>query len=119
MAYQGDGFSTPETMFCNFTGIYIADDDDIDFMEFDTLLGEAAYNLNESPVHVGAGRNFELELDNFDEIQKNAELLGSFTVRLWEDDESEINLIIQSIMEELENIGVMIESYNIVGIGQK
>ena len=121
MAYQSDGFTSPETMFCSFTGLYIGDEVEINFLELDSLLGEAAQTLKEAPIHAGAGRDFELTLDNFDEDSdyKNAEILGSFIVRLWEDDESEINLIIKSITEELENVGVMIESFNLLGIGKR
>ncbi|MHA2362762.1 MAG: hypothetical protein ACXAC7_02305 [Candidatus Hodarchaeales archaeon] len=120
MAFSQDPLSSPETFFYSITSRYVVDEE-IDFLELDNLLAETAQNLDRSAVHVGAGRNFELTLDNFDENSeyKDAEILASFTVRLWEDDESEINLILKSISEELENIGIMVESINFLGVGRR
>jgi len=46
-----------------------------------------------------------LELDNFDDINHYAEIIAGFTVWPYEDDDSEIVIIVTSIHDELEKVG--------------
>ena len=118
MAFSQDPLSTPETFYYNYD-VYYTGDDEIDYTELDTRLIEVAHNLDHSPVHAGAGRDFKITLENFDDTNQNitGEALVSFTVRLWEDDENELELIQASIAEELEANQLMVEGIRFVGSG--
>ena len=118
MAFSQDPLSTPETFYYNYQ-IYYTGDDEIDFMDLDSRLIEVANNLDSSPVHAGAARNFKISLESFDEANPNApgEALVSFVVRLWEDDENELELIQASITEEMEANQLMVEGISFVGSG--
>ena len=118
MSYISDPLSTPEVYFYLFECTYILEDD-IDFQELDSMLAEVQINLDRNPTFAGAARDFQLELDEFDEESKNAEVIVSFVVRLWEDDENELQLIITSITEELEGIGLQVEETSFVGVGKR
>ena len=118
MSYISDPLSTPEVYFYLFECTYILEDD-MDFQELDSMLAEVQINLDRNPTFAGAARDFQLELDEFDEESKNAEVIVSFVVRLWEDDENELQLIITSITEELEGIGLQVEETSFVGVGKR
>ena len=118
MSYIIDPLSSPEVFFWSITGIYVLDDD-VDFLELDALLHEAAVNLEKDPTHAGAARDFRLELENFDEDTKTCEIIASYIVRLWEDDDNEIELINKTITEELEQVGIQVDSFNFAGTGKR
>lgn len=116
MAFSQDPLSTPETIYYNYEAFYTGDDD-LDYPELDSRLIEIAHNLDNNPIHAGAARGFKLTLEIFDEINPNAEILVSFIVRLWEDDDNEINLILSSINDEMEANQLMVEGVSYVGTG--
>ena len=118
MSYIADPSSTPEVFFYMYECNYVLDDS-IDFIELDSLLAEVANNLDKSPTHAGAAREFKLELDSFDEDYKAAEVIVSFIVRLWEDDDNELELINKTIQEELESLGLQTESVQFLGFGRR
>ena len=118
MAFSQDPLSIPETFHYSYQ-VYYTGDEEIDYPEFDSRLIEIAHNLDNNPVHAGAGRNFKITLENFDDTSQNAvgEALVSFIVRLWEDDDNEIELILSSISEEMEGNQLMVEGISYVGTG--
>ena len=118
MSYIVDPLSSPEVFFYMYECSYVLDDN-VDFTELDSLLVEVANNLDKSPTHVGAAREFKLELETFDEEYKSAEVIVSFVVRLWEDDDNEIELINKTVIEELETIGLQTENTQFLGIGRR
>ena len=118
MSYIVDPLSSPEVFFYMYECIYVLDDP-IDFSELDTLLVETANSLDKNPAHTGSMREFNLELDTFDEENKNAEITVSFIVRLWEDDDNEIELINKTIIEELEQVGLQTEDVQFLGVGRR
>lgn len=89
----------------------------MDWLEMESLLFEVANNLDHSPIHAGAARDFVLTLENYSEDSRDAEVMVSFVVRLWEDDDNEISLIVQSVSEELENTGLLVEEIGFQGSG--
>lgn len=118
MSYIVDPLSSPEVFFYMYETSYVLEDN-IDFIELDSLLNEVANSLDKSPTHVGAAREFNLELETYDEEYKSAEVIVSFIVRLWEDDDNEIELINKTIMEELESIGLQTENVQFLGMGRR
>ena len=118
MAFSQDPLNSPETIYYNFQ-IYYTGDDEMDYMELDGRLIEIAHNLDSNPIHAGAARDFKISLENFDDMNETitGEALVSFVVRLWEDDDNEIELIIQSITEEMEANQLMVEGMSYVGTG--
>ena len=116
MAFSQDPLSSPETYYYQYN-VYYTGEDEVDFIEIDTLLIESSSNLDHSPEHAGAARDFDLTLENYDEITKTGEILASFVIRLWEDDDNELNLILTSISEELETQQLMVEDVGFVGTG--
>ena len=118
MSYIVDPLSSPEVFFYMYETSYVLDDN-IDFIELDSLLNEVANSLDKSPTHAGAAREFKLELESYDEEYKSAEVIVSFVVRLWEDDDNEIELINKTIMEELESIGLQTENVQFLGMGRR
>lgn len=117
MAFSQDPMSTPETIYYTYEIYYTGEDEDIDFLELDSRMIEIAHNLDQNPVHAGAARNFKITLENYEEINQTGEALVSFVVRLWEDDDNEIELIQQSISEEMEANQLMVEGIRFVGSG--
>jgi hypothetical protein len=116
MSYSQDPLSTPETYYYQFN-VYYTGEDKLEFIDLDALLIEISSNLDHNPVHAGGARDFMLTLENFDEDNGTGEVLASFVVRLWEDDDNEVNLIVQSIKEELEAHQLMVEEIGFVGAG--
>jgi hypothetical protein len=118
MSYIVDPLSSPEVFYYMYETSYVLDDN-IDFLELDSILNEVANSLDKSSTHVGAAREFKLELETYDEEYKSAEVIVSFVVRLWEDDDNEIELINKTIMEELESVGLQTENVQFLGMGRK
>ncbi|MHA2104335.1 MAG: hypothetical protein ACW981_12990 [Candidatus Hodarchaeales archaeon] len=118
MSYIVDPLSSPEVFYYMYETSYVLDDN-IDFTELDSILNEVANSLDKSPTHVGAAREFKLELETYDEEYKSAEVIVSFVVRLWEDDDNEIELINKTIMEELESVGLQTENVQFLGMGRR
>lgn len=119
MAFSQDPLSTPETVYYSFQ-IYYTGEDEIDFLELDSRLIEIAHNLDNNPIHAGAARNFKISLENFDETSTQnptGEALVSFIVRLWEDDDNEIELILSSVQEEMEANQILVEGVQYMGTG--
>jgi hypothetical protein len=118
MSYIVDPLSSPEVFYYMYETTYVLDDD-IDFLELDSILNEVANSLDKSSTHIGAAREFKLELETYDEQYKSAEVIVSFVVRLWEDDDNEIELINKTIMEELESVGLQTENVQFLGMGRR
>jgi hypothetical protein len=119
MAFSQDPLSTPETFYYTFE-IYYTGDDEIDFQDLDSRLIEIAHNLDANPIHAGAARDFKISLENFDDSagqNPTGEAVVSFVVRLWEDDDNEIELILSSIKEEMEGNQLMVEGIHFMGTG--
>ncbi len=116
MSYSQDPLSTPETFYYQYD-IYYTGDEEYEYADIDNILVESGASLDSSPDHAGAARDFRLTLENYDETNKSGECLASFVVRLWEDDDNEVNLIISSIKEELESHELMVENIGYVGTG--
>jgi hypothetical protein len=118
MSYIVDPLSSPEVFYYMYETSYVLDDN-IDFLELDSILNEVANSLDKSSTHIGAAREFKLELETYDEEYKSAEVIVSFVVRLWEDDDNEIELINKTIMEELESVGLQTENVQFLGMGRR
>lgn len=116
MSYSQDPLSTPETYYYQYN-VYYTGDEDYEFPDIDAKMVECGHNLNLSPDFAGGARDFFLTLENYDEINNTGEVLASFVVRLWEDDDNEVNLIISAIKEELESHELMVEEVGFVGTG--
>ena len=116
MSYSQDPLSTPETYYYQYD-IYYSGDEEYEFADIDAILIECANNLETSPEHAAGARDFVLTLENYDENQKTGEVLASFVVRLWEDDDNELSLMVSSIREELEGHELMVEEIGFVGTG--
>lgn len=116
MSYSQDPLSTPETYYYQYN-IYYTGDDELEFPDIDAILVECSHNLNLSPDFAGGGRDFFISLENYDEVNKAGDCLASFVVRLWEDDDNEVSLIISSIKEEIESHELMVEDIGFVGTG--
>jgi hypothetical protein len=116
MSYSQDPLSTPETYYYKYD-VYYSGDEEYEFADIDSILVECSHNLDTSPDFSGGARDFMLTLENYDENNKTGEVLGSFVVRLWEDDDSELNLMISAIKEELEAHELMVEDIGFVGTG--
>jgi len=83
-----------------FDGIYLEISDDIGFEEFDVLLDASGQNLEQR--YRGENRFFRVELDNFDEESRQAEVLLAFTWHAIEEDDSVIEEILNGCKDELE-----------------
>ena len=118
MSYIQDPLSTPERWYYIYKAFYVLDDDS-GYEDLDAIVAEVANNLEKSPTHAGAARDFELELESYDEDTKMSEIIVSFIVRLWEDDDNEIQLILSSISEELEGAGFQVEETEFAGVGRR
>ena len=118
MSYIQDPMSTPERWYYVYTAYYILEDD-ANYEDLDGVVEEVGESLEKSPTHAGAARDFELELDSYDEESKMAEIIVSFVVRLWEDDENELQLILSSVSEELEDVGFQVEETEFAGTGRR
>ena len=116
MSYSQDPLSTPETFYYQYN-VYYTGDEDFEYADIDNILVECGSSLDSSPDHAGAARDFALTLENYDETNKTGEVLASFVVRLWEDDDNELNLIVSSIKEGLESHELMVEDIGYVGPG--
>ena len=108
MSYSQDPLSTPETFYYQYD-IHYTGDEDYEYADIDNILVESSSSLDHNPIHAGGARDFHLTLENYDEVNKSGEVMASFVVRLWEDDDNEVNLIVTSIKEELESHELMVE----------
>ncbi|MCK4847712.1 MAG: hypothetical protein KAT16_01665 [Candidatus Heimdallarchaeota archaeon] len=102
MVYR-EGITTAITRYYVFNGIFREGEDTLTFDDADTNLVEVGIKLEEE--FSGSSRKFVLELDNFDDENHYAEIIAGFTVWPYEDDDSEIVLIVKSIHDELERVG--------------
>lgn len=116
MSYSQDPLSTPETYYYQYN-VYYTGDEEYEFADIDNILVECGASLDQSPDHAGAARDFALTLENYEETNKTGEVMASFVIRAWEDDDNELNLIITSIKEELEGHELMVEDVGFVGTG--
>ena len=88
--------------------------EEIDFDELDAKIVEVQERLETE--YAGYGRDFHLELAHFaPEGNKECEIDVSYTVRFYEDDEDELELINKSILEKLQEVSIEIEDIRLSG----
>jgi hypothetical protein len=114
MVYR-EGITTAITRYYVFNGVFREGEDVLTFDEADTNLVEVGIKLDQE--FAGSSRKFVLELDNFDEENHYAEIIAGFTVWPYEDDDSEIAIIITSIHNELERVGFLEDDRYAMGDG--
>ncbi len=111
---------TPESLTAAITRYYVfngifREGDELTFEEVDANLIEVAKSLDQE--YVGTARQFRIELDSYDEETHNCEIIVGFTLWPYEDDESEEQLILQSVHDELEKIGFIQDDAYYLGDG--
>ncbi len=114
MVYR-EGITTAITRYYVFNGVFREGEDTLTFDEADTNLVEVGIKLDQE--FAGSSRKFVLELDNFDEENHYAEIIVGFTVWPYEDDDSEIVLIVTAIHDELERVGFLEDDRYAMGDG--
>jgi hypothetical protein len=114
MVYR-EGITTAITRYYVFNGVFREGEDTLNFEDADTNLVEVGMKLEQE--FAGTSRKFMLELDNFDEENHYTEILAGFTVWPYEDDDSEIVLIVTAIHDELEKVGFLEDDRYFVGEG--
>ncbi|MHA1215477.1 MAG: hypothetical protein ACTSR2_09225 [Candidatus Hodarchaeales archaeon] len=110
-----DSISSAITRYYVFNGIFREGEEGLGFFDVDSELYQVARNLETE--FAGTARSFRLELDSFDEETHNVEIIVGFTLWPYEDDQSEVELILQSVREELEKIGFIEDDYYYLGDG--
>ncbi|MHA2226027.1 MAG: hypothetical protein ACXAC8_12525 [Candidatus Hodarchaeales archaeon] len=103
------------TRYYVFNGLFREGEEQMTFEIADAYLIEASQSLESE--FIGAARKFVIELDNFDEETHQTEIIVGFTIWPYEDDESEIRLILDSITEELEKMGFIEDDTYYLGDG--
>ena len=98
-----------------FNGIFREGDDYLSFEEVDANLIEVSQSLERD--FAGTARTFAVELESFDEENHYSEIIVGFTIWPYEDDDSEINLILGAVREELEKIGFLEDDAYYLGDG--
>ena len=114
MVYR-EGITTAITRYYVFSGVFREGEDTLTFDEADTNLVEVGVKLDQE--FAGTSRKFVLELESFDEENHFAEIIAGFTVWPYEDDDSEIVLIVTSIHNELERVGFLEDDHYAMGDG--
>ncbi len=85
------------------------------FEEADVNLKEVGDSLQKE--HAGSARVFVFELDNFDDETNYCEVICGFTIWPYSDNDSEIELILKTIREELEHVGFVEDDVYSLGDG--
>ncbi len=85
------------------------------FEEADANLIEVGDTLQKE--HLGSARVFIFELDNYDNETHYCEVISGFTIWPYEDNDSEIELILTTIREQLENVGFVEDDVYYLGDG--
>ncbi len=114
MVYR-EGITTAITRYYVFNGVFREGEDTLTFDVADTNLVEVGVRLENE--FAGTSRKFVLELDSFDEENHYAEIIAGFTVWPYEDDDTEIVLIVTSIHDELERVGFLEDDRYYMGDG--
>ncbi|NHJ01917.1 MAG: hypothetical protein EAX86_07210 [Candidatus Heimdallarchaeota archaeon] len=102
------------TRYYDFNGIF-REGDELSFEEVDANLIEVAKALDQE--YVGTARVFKIELDSYDEETYSCEIIVGFTLWPYEDDESEEELILKSVSDELEKAGFIQDDTYYLGDG--
>ncbi|MHA1974695.1 MAG: hypothetical protein ACTSW1_16990 [Candidatus Hodarchaeales archaeon] len=110
-----NAISSAITRYYVFNGIFREGEEGLSFFEVDAELFQVARDLETE--FAGTARSFRLELDSLDEDTHNVEIIVGFTLWPYEDDQSEIELILKSVRDELENIGFVEDDYYYLGDG--
>ncbi|PWI48973.1 hypothetical protein CEE45_04385 [Candidatus Heimdallarchaeota archaeon B3_Heim] len=103
------------TFYYLFNGMFREGEETLTFDFADSNLVEVEESLVKE--FQGTARKFDVDLDNFDEENNYAEILVGFTVWHYEDDESEIAIIVNTIHDELEKVGFIEDDRYFVGDG--
>ncbi|MHA2113500.1 MAG: hypothetical protein ACXAC6_16120 [Candidatus Hodarchaeales archaeon] len=114
MVYR-EGITTAITQYYVFNGVFREGEDTLTFEEADSNLVEVGVKLEQE--FTGTARKFVLELDQFDIDNHYAEIIAGFTVWPYEDDESEIVIILTTIHDELERVGFLEDDRYYMGDG--
>ncbi len=114
MVYR-ESITSAITRYFLFNGMFREGEEIMTFEYADSNLVEVEESLEKE--FTGTARKFTVDLDNFDEENNYAEILVGFTVWPYEDDDSEIVLIVNSIHDELEKVGFVEDDRYYVGDG--
>ncbi|MFX0085352.1 MAG: hypothetical protein ACFFAU_06735 [Candidatus Hodarchaeota archaeon] len=103
------------TRYYVFNGLFKEGEDTMTFEEVDANLIEVGDTLQKE--HTGSARAFFLELESFEEETNQCELIVGFTIWPYEDDDSEIELILNTIRDHLEKVGFIEDDAYYLGDG--
>lgn len=110
-----ESISAAITRYYVLNGLFKEGEDAMTLEEADANLIEVGDSLQKD--HAGSARVFTFELDNFDEETNYCEVISGFTVWPYEDNDSEIELILKTIREQLENVGFVEDDVSYLGDG--
>ena len=114
MVYR-ESITSAITRYFLFNGVFREGEESLTFESADSNLIEVQDSLEKE--FTGTARKFIVDLDNFDEENHYAEIIVGFTVWPYEDDDSEIVLIVKTIQDELERVGFVEDDNSYVGDG--
>ena len=100
---MSDLISGPLWIFHLWRGI-VTDEQFADYNELDASMIEVQEGIEAE--FRGEGREFLVELDSFNEDSWTVEVITGFTWFFFEDDESDVDLILEEIKKQLENISI-------------
>lgn len=110
-----ESISAAVTRYYVFNGLFREGEEQMTFEIADSYLIEASQSLENE--FIGAARKFSIVIENFDEDTHQTEIIIGFTIWPYEDDESEIRLILDGIKEELEKMGFIEDDAYYLGDG--
>ncbi len=114
MSYR-ESLTAAITRYYVFNGLFREGEDQMTFEAADANLIEVGQTLERE--FVGSARGFTVELDSFDDETHQCEVIVGFTIWPYEDDDSEIELILESTREELEKVGFVKDDEYYLGDG--
>lgn len=107
--------STAVTTYYVFNGIVTGENENMTFEEIDALLYEIAQDLTK--FFVAEARKFFIELDSFDDYNQRVDLIVSFTIWPYEDDDAEVLVILGEVEKKFEEFNIMIDEKEYIGDG--
>lgn len=114
MVYR-ESITSAITRYYLFNGVFREGEEFLTYESADSNLMEVQDSLEKE--FTGSARKFVVDLDNFDEENHYAEIIVGFTIWPYEDDDSEIVLIVKGIQSELERVGFVEDDNSYVGDG--
>ena len=114
MVYR-EGISLAITRYFIFNGIFREGEEMQTYESVDSSLVEVGEALERE--FTGTARKFVVDLDSYDEETHYSEIIVGFTIWPYEDDDSEVVLIVKSASDELERVGFIEDDHYFIGDG--